>query len=89
MPQPFDDLIKNLYLPYFNEVGEKAIPFFVNTSVGKMAFLSAYKTLEPIESMPENEKKEMWKYVNDLFPDKSEEEKLEACKIVYSLGNLL
>ena len=51
--------------------------------------LEKYKSLEPIEKMPEKEKKEMKKYVISLFPEKTPEEKVEACKIIYTIGTLL
>lgn len=86
---PFQRIIDELYLPYFNNEGEKAIPFLVNSGVSKMAFLAAYKKLPPIEEMAEREKKEMKQYVIDLFPDKTAEEKIEACKIIYTIGTLL
>lgn len=45
--------------------------------------MEKYKTLIPIEQMPEDEKMEMKKYVRALFPDKTPAEKLEACKVLY------
>jgi len=82
-------LIENVFLPYFHKHGEEAIPFLVNSRVSRLAFLSAYEKLPPIEAMDEKEKKEMKKYIIDLFPNKTIQEKLEACKVVYALGTLL
>jgi hypothetical protein len=82
-------LIENVFLPYFHKKGEDAIPFLVNSRVSRLAFLSAYEKLPPIEAMDEKEKKEMKKYIIDLFPNKTIQEKLEACKVVYALGTLL
>ena len=79
-------LIENVFLPYFHKHGEEAIPFLVNSRVSRLAFLSAYEKLPPIEA---KEKKEMKKYIIDLFPNKTIQEKLEACKVVYALGTLL
>jgi hypothetical protein len=89
MGWPFDSLIDRVYLPLFNKYGEPCIKSFINSSVSKMAFLSAYKKIPPIETLPDNEMGETMAYVNDLFPDKTEEEKLEACKIIYTIGNRL
>lgn len=86
---PLQSLIDEIFLPYFNKEGEKCLPFLVNSNVSKMCFLAAYKTLPPIEEMSEKEKKEMKQYVIDLFPDKTVEEKLQACKIIYTIGTLL
>lgn len=55
----------------------------------RRVFLDKYKKLEPIETMPDHEKKEMKKYVIALFPEKSTQEKLECCKIIYCFGTLL
>ena len=86
---PFQNLIRDVYLPYFNAKGEAAIRFLVLGKVSRMAFLSAYKTIPQIEEMPEKEKKEMKKYVLEMFPDKTPEEKIEICKIVYTIGTLI
>lgn len=82
------DLI-DFWLGKFYARGEELIPFFVNCSLPRQVWLSRYKTLPPIEEMPEREKKEMWSYVNDLFPEKTKEEKAEAAKIIYTVGTLL
>lgn len=82
------NLIDNVYLPYFHKHGEDAIPFLVNGSLSGKCFLAAYKHLPPIEEMPDKEKKEMEQYVINLFPEKSEEEKVDACKIIYTIGTL-
>lgn len=82
-------LIENVYLPFFNKHGEAAIPHLVNSKVSRLAFLSAYKELPPIEQMAEKENKEMKQFVIETFPDKTPEEKIEACKIVYTIGTLL
>jgi hypothetical protein len=73
----------------FHAIGEEVIPFFVNCSLPKSIFLSKYESLPPIETMPEKEKKEMKKYVISMFPDKTPEQKIEACKIIYTIGTLL
>lgn len=84
-----DGLIEKVYLPQFHKHGEKAIPSFVNSSVARQAFISAYKSLPPIEQMPEKEKKEMKQFVNETFPGTTPQFRLEACKIVYTVGTLI
>lgn len=86
---PYGDLLKKVYLPHFQQKGEKAIPYFVTAIIARRSFLSAYKKLDPIENMPKKEKSELKKYVNDLFPDMSTEEKMDACKIIYTLGSIV
>lgn len=88
MGWPYDDLIEKIYLPHFQKYGESSIPGLVNYSVSTKAFLSAYKKLKPIEEMPEIEKSEMKQYVRKLFKDKTPKEKLEACKVIYTIGTL-
>lgn len=70
----------------FHAIGEPMIPFFVNCTLPHKLMLSRYKTLPPIEEMAEKEKQEMWKYVNDLFPTKTKEEKISCAKIIYTIG---
>ncbi len=86
---PIKGLIEDVFLPYFHKHGESAIPFLVNTSVARTCFLSAYKHLPPIEQMPEKEKREMKQFINDTFPGTTPQFRLNACKIVYTIGTLL
>lgn len=89
MGWPYDSMIKDFYLPMFHEKGEAAIPLIIASTVSRQAFLSAYNDLPPIEDMPEKEKKEMKLYVIQMFPDKTIAEKMECCKIIYTIGTLL
>jgi hypothetical protein len=79
----------DMYLGYFQAKGEAALKVICNLSIPSMVFLEAYKKLEPIEKMPEKEKKEMKQYVIENFPNKTIEQKLDICKIVYTIGTLL
>lgn len=88
MEWPYDDLIEKVFIPHFHQKGESAIPFLVNGIISSKCFLSAYKKVAPIEEMLKKEKDEMKKYVRDLFPNKTPQEKLDACKIVYTIGTL-
>lgn len=81
--------MEHIFLDHFNEHGESSIPFLVNGKVSSLVMLSAYKRLPPIEEMPDKEKQEMKLYINDLFPEKSVEEKVNAAKIVYTIGTLI
>lgn len=73
----------------FHEKGETIIPYFVNCDLPKRVLLFQYLKLPPIEQMPEKEKQEMKKYVIEKFPEKTKEQMVEACKIIYTFGNLL
>lgn len=86
-------LIEKVYLKIYRtkegEEAERCLKGLLEGTVSKQAFLSAYRDLPPIETMPEKEKKEMELYIQELMPDKTEEEKQTACKILYAIGTLL
>lgn len=77
------------YLRYFQEHGEAALTTICNCKVPSDILLVEYKKLPPIEEMGEKEKTEMKKYVIELFPDKSVQDKLRCCKVIYTIGSLI
>lgn len=79
----------DMYLGLFQAGGEPMLIAICNCKVPSDVILSEYKKLSPIEEMPEKEKTEMKKYVIASFPEKTTQEKLEACKIIYTIGTLL
>jgi len=81
--------LRQFWINRFNRYGEQVLPFQVNSSLMRKLWLSKYKELPPIEEMPEKEKKEMKAYIIAMFPEKTIAEKLEACKIIYTLGSVL
>lgn len=81
--------LRQFWISEFNKFGEQVLPFQCTSTLMKKLWLDKYKTLLPIEQMPEQEKKELKMYVTAMFPGKSVEEKLAACKIIYTIGNLL
>lgn len=81
--------LRKYWIEEFNKYGEQILPFQCNSSLMKLLWLNKYKELPPIEMMPGKEKKEMKSYVIAMFPDKTIEEKLDACKIIYTIGTLL
>lgn len=84
----YDGLIKENFMPYFHKHGESSIPFLVEGKISSMVFLWAYRKLAPIEKMPKNEKDDLKKYVRNLFPNFTPKQKLNACKIIYTIGTL-
>jgi len=78
-----------IFIDYFHKHGESCLPFLVNGKISSKVLLSAYNRLPPIEEMPPHEKSEMKKFVIDLFPEKIPQEKVTACKIIYTIGNLI
>jgi hypothetical protein len=81
--------LRQFWIGEFNKFGEGVLPFQCESSVMKIAWLDKYKNMPPFSTMPEEEKKETMKYVIDMFPDRSPEEKMEACHIIYTIGNSL
>jgi len=81
--------MRQYWIGEFNRLGESVLPFQVNSNLMKKLWLSKYKTLPPIEEMPDKDKKEMKAYVIAMFPEKTIQEKLDACKIIYTIGSSL
>lgn len=77
------------YLRKFNEIGEPFLKTICNCKVPSEIMLSEYRKLPPIEQMPDKEKKEMKAYVIAMFPEKTIEEKLICCKVIYTIGTLI
>jgi len=77
------------YLDYFHKNGEDGLKVICNCKVPSDVVMAFYNKFEPIENRPEEERKEMWLYVNELFPVKTKEEKIICSKIIYTIGNLL
>lgn len=73
----------------FYERGEEVLPFLCGSSLSRMLFLSKYTKMESLLLRPQTEQDEMNVYVERLFPDKTPEFKEDACKIIYTIGNML
>lgn len=65
------------------------LKFMCESTVSRNLFLSKYKTLPLIETLDPEEKTKMKRFAHELFPGKPVEFKLEACKIIYTVGELL
>lgn len=59
-----------------------------NSSIRK-AFLVVYKLYPKIETLEEEEKKELWEFVRKHFPGKRKDELIENCKIIYTAGKIV
>lgn len=71
------------YLEY-----QTILKFMCTASVPRLLFLSAYQKLPPIEAYPREEKDEWKKFINEIFPGTPPAFRLEAVKIVYTVGVL-
>jgi len=60
-----------------------------NCAIIRECALVHYTTIDPLESLPEGEKKELKEYVIKKYPSYPVPELVERCKIIYSITNLL
>jgi len=61
---------------------------YCTLAIPRHVFLSKYKSVPPIETI-DNEEKIGWrKFVNETFPGTPPEFRLEALKIIYTIGIL-
>jgi len=81
--------IMSYYLSEFNRLGEPFLKILCSLNVPSQIVLWEYKKLPPIETMNEKDKKELKTYIIQMFPEKTIEEKLNCCKIVYSIGSMI
>lgn len=79
----------DMYLGLFQAKGEEVLIAICNCKIPSEVVLSAYKKLKPIEEMNDRDKKEMKAFVNLTFPNKTMYERLDACKIIYTIGSLI
>ena len=77
------------YIGLFHAKGESVLIAICSCAVPSRIVLEQYKKLPPIETMPKHEKREMWKFVTELFPKKTKEERFDCAKIIYTIGNSL
>lgn len=68
----------------FKIVAEMAL----KSRVLKESFGVIYKDQIPIENLPKEEKKEIWEFVCEMWPNKTKEDKINLSKSVYLLGLL-
>lgn len=82
--------IISMCLLHVIENGELGLKTILNCKVPSDVMLSEYRRLAfRIEDVSEDEKKELWEYANSNFPDRTKEEKINICKIVKTIGNLV
>jgi hypothetical protein len=83
-----NDQMRDFFLAKFSQEPQKVLPILCTLSLPRTLFLSKYKILTPIEAFREDEKKQWKAFVHELFPDQSKEFKLDAVKIIYTIGVL-
>ena len=84
------EILRNNLLEMLNSSKDyqQTIKFMCVGQVPRQLWLSKYKSLPPIEAFPQEEKKEWKKFVNEIFPEKPPEFRLDAVKIIYTIGVL-
>jgi len=81
--------MRQFFIQKFNEQGGGGLKTICNLSLAQTLFMDKYKSLPPIEALPPEQKIDMKKYVHEMFPGKSIEFKLQAVKIIYTIGTIL
>lgn len=79
----------NKFKEWFKRDGEAALKGFIVSTVAKEVILKRYEKLDPIDSLPLFEKSELWRYACELMPKGTKEEKIEACRVIYTVGQLM
>lgn len=75
-----------LYMLQTSKDYQQSLKFMCIASVPRMMFLDKYKSLPPIEAYSPDEKKEWKLFVNEIFPGTPPTFRLEAVKIIYTIG---
>lgn len=78
-----------LYIDLFQKEGEIVLTSICNCSVPSSVVLKAYEKLIPIEGLAEKEKKELWLYAKEKYPDGDNETRIRFSKIVHTIGTLI
>lgn len=78
-----------IYLTWWNKQGIAGLPFLIDGQVSSRVLLIEYKKIPPIESLSEEEQLDLAKFAVELYPEGTEEQRLKAAKIVYTIGTLL
>lgn len=73
-----------------HEKKEDAIKTICNCAVPSHVMLVEYSKLKiKLEDLPVEEKKQLWDYAYELYPTKTSQERLNVCKIIHVIGQLL
>lgn len=75
--------LTDLYLKMFREKGEECFGFMTGSSVARKVWLSKYRKMEKMEK---DERRQLFEYVSNRFPEKTVRQKIEAVRIIYAIG---
>jgi hypothetical protein len=68
---------------------EEELITICGSAILRKCLLRCYKLFPKLESISEEEKKELWQEARDKFPGKKQGELIENCKIIYTVGKLI
>lgn len=73
-----------------HEKGEPGLITVCNCHVPSQVMLLEYRKLKTkLEDLPQQERQQLWQFAYDNFPLKTKEQRIDVCKIVHTIGNLL
>lgn len=72
------------------ERGEQGIVTILNCKVPSEVLLAEYGKLKNrVEDIPQQEKEQMWQFVHSKFPGADKTFRINACKIIHTIGALI
>lgn len=80
------------YLNGFEMNGEPVLKALINCDVPSRIVLMRYERFSEsnkIESLPSDKKRELWEYAKELLPNGTNDQRIKAAKIVFTIGSLL
>lgn len=87
----FDVLFAH-YLNEFTINGEPVLKALINSDVPRKIVVERYERFpkeQRLETMSSKDKKELWEYVKELLPHGTKQQRLDAAKVVFTIGTLL
>ena len=76
----------DLYISMFHERGEESFSFLCKNALSKKILLTKYKSIEQIS---DKERKGLYRYVIEKFPELSNPEKKQAAFIIHTIGTII
>ncbi len=83
----FDNLMR-YYIDCFHRMGEPALVMLTKLVVPCQIIIFYYNKFPPIETLPKEEKIELWKYANELMPDADRQTKMNLIKVTLTIGSM-
>lgn len=81
--------IIEMCLYYAMDQGEEGVATICKCSVPSYVLLQEYKKIPQIEERSKEDRQQIWDFVNERFPNKTKEEKINCCKVIHTISTLL